>query len=83
MTNWISAPELDEFTDYWYDTANANTGDWYCIINIHSSPTSAITQVDHASTSYRPTPTGKLSGNLNSTIVLPIMSLTQLKAKVS
>ena len=52
MTNWISAPDLDEFTDYWYDTANANIRDWYCIIDLHGGPTSAITQVDHASTPY-------------------------------
>jgi len=52
MTNWISAPELDKFTDYWYTTANNITRDWYCIIDIHGGPTSAITQVDHDSTSY-------------------------------
>jgi Berberine and berberine like len=52
MTNWISAPELDRFNDYWYDVANYNTRDWYCIIDLHGGPTSAITQVDHSSTSY-------------------------------
>jgi hypothetical protein len=52
MTNWISAPELDAFNDYWYDVANANTRDWYCIIDLHGGPTSAITQIDHSSTSY-------------------------------
>lgn len=52
MTNWISAPELDAFNDYWYDVANANTRDWYCIIDLHGGPTSAISQIDHSSTSY-------------------------------
>jgi hypothetical protein len=52
MTKKIPAAGLDKFTDYWFATANGITRDWYCIIDLHGGPTSAITQVDHASTSY-------------------------------
>ncbi|KAG9238729.1 hypothetical protein BJ875DRAFT_415626 [Amylocarpus encephaloides] len=52
MTERLDDTAMTAFWNYWYNTARANSRDWYLIVDLHGGQSSAITKLGQDYSSY-------------------------------